>query len=156
MKLTQSMNSIPNLPLKMYSNPSQIIDKLSLPDKYKAALGDSIYSLQQYQQRQHKKQAYENKKKKIKELVIERHRQKKNSQLTHQEQKEKERERESRRQQRKQQSILEQQKEQKERREAIYYKMDEKGRMLDGDNNIVNIKQQGVQTLVINRNKVKE
>lgn len=39
------MNSIPNLPLKMYNNPCQVLDKMQLPKKFKEAIGDTIYDL---------------------------------------------------------------------------------------------------------------
>ena len=124
---------------------------MQLPKKFKEAIGDTIYDLQQYKHKLQKKQKHEEKKKKIKQMIYQRHKEKKESQISEAERQELDKQKEVRRQERiKQEQII------KDSMKPVNYKMDEKGRMLDEEGNIVNIKQQSVQTLQINKNKVKE
>ena len=114
-------------------------------------MGNSIGELQKYKEKMKRKEEHQRKKEELRRKLYAEYKAKKLKEMDteqREEYQEAERDKQAVREQRR--------KDDEEQKKKVNYEMDEKGRIVDKDGKIMNLKQDNVQTLKINLNKVKE
>ena len=131
------MESIPQIGLKMEKDPGKILEKINLPVKLREVMGSNISELARYQDRKMKKEQQIQKKEKVKRMLYEQYKEKKLKEMNVEEREELKEKEERRRLER-----LKEKEKLREEQRPVNYKMDESGRILDSQGNILNLKTQ--------------